>query len=121
MIKISICALLAAGLLVGCKKRSTETPASNKPAKPATAPSPSAAPSPTKPAVPAAPAVPPSPEIALRDLTAAARAFVMTQGKNPSSLDDLVKAGLHPKLPEPPQGKKYVLDIKTMSAVMVNN
>lgn len=121
MIKISICALLAAGLLVGCKKRSTETPASNKPAKPATAPSPSAAPSPTKPAVPAAPAVPPSPEIALRDLTAAARAFVMTQGKNPSSLDDLVKAGLHPKLPEPPPGKKYVLDIKTMSAVMVNN
>ncbi len=83
-------------ILPGCKKRpSTAVPASTQPA-------------------------PPNPEADIPNLTTAVRAYVMTQGKPPATLDDLVKAGCIARLPTPPPGKKYAIDTKKAEAVLVN-
>ncbi|MBI5800480.1 MAG: hypothetical protein HZA92_07105 [Verrucomicrobia bacterium] len=87
---------MTAALIPGCKKR------------PATA-----APAATQPA-------PANPTTDLPNLTIAVRAYVMTQGKPPTSLEDLVKAGCIPRLPTAPAGKKYAIDGKKAEAVLVN-
>lgn len=87
---------LMGALLPGCKKRpSAAAPASTEPA-------------------------PPNPETDIPNLTIAVRAYVMTQGKPPATLDDLVKAGCIPRVPTAPAGKKYVIDAKKAAAVLVN-
>ena len=121
------CALIAC-LLAGCdKSKPTGTPTGR----------PVAAPPPVRPASPAPTAatqpVPPTPtaeagaapakgsaEAALQELIGVVRAYIMTQGKTPATLEDLVKAGLIPKLPTPPPGKKFVLDAKRNSVLLVN-
>lgn len=66
------------------------------------------------------PAAPPDPATDIPNLTIAVRSYVMTQGKAPATLDDLVKAGCIARLPTPPAGKKYAIDAKKAEAVLVN-
>lgn len=80
----------------GCKKRPPATPVSNQPA------------------------APPNPSTDLPKLVEAVRSHVMSQGKPPETLDDLVKNGCIGQLPTPPPGKKYVLDAKKTGVVLVN-
>ena len=63
---------------------------------------------------------PPNPAADLPNLTIAVRAYVMTQGKSPATLDDLVKSGCIPRLPTPPAGKKYAIDVQKSQAVLIN-
>ncbi|MBI3877015.1 MAG: hypothetical protein HY300_13850 [Verrucomicrobia bacterium] len=65
-------------------------------------------------------AVPADVEKNLRDLTDALRAYFMTQGKAPTSMQDLVKAGLIRRLPEPPPGKRFAIDPSKSSVVLVD-
>lgn len=66
------------------------------------------------------PATPPNPQTDLPKLVEAVRSHVMSQGKAPDTLDDLVKSGCIDRLPTPPPGKKYVLDAKKTGVVLVN-
>ena len=66
------------------------------------------------------PAPTPDASPGLAELTMAVRSYVMTQGKPPGTLEDLAKAGTIRKLPTPPPGKKYVLDPKGMSVLLVD-
>ena len=92
-----LCALLVALPLAACKR---------KPAAGATAPE--------------APAAPSNPEADLRTLNDAVRAHVMGQLKEPTTLEDLVKTGFIKRLPTPPPGKKFVLDGKNSSVLLVD-
>ena len=92
-----LCALLVALPLAACKR---------KPAAGATAPE--------------APAAPSNPEVDLKALNAAVVAYAMGQLKEPATLDDLVKTGFIKRLPTPPPGKKYVLDAKKSSVLLVD-
>ena len=65
------------------------------------------------------PPPPPNPQVDLPNLTAAVRAHVMTQGKMPTTLDDLVKANCIGRIPQAPPGKKYVLDAKKTAVSLV--
>jgi hypothetical protein len=56
----------------------------------------------------------------LPNLTAAVRAHVMSQGKVPQALDDLVKANCIDRIPQAPPGKKYELDAKKTGIVLVD-
>ena len=93
--------LLLLALLVmalpGCKKR----------------PAPAAAAS-------AQPATPPDPQKDLAELSMAVRAYYLSQGKHPATLDDLVQARCIYRLPTPPTGKKYSIDTKKLEAVFVD-
>lgn len=92
--------LLLALLLValpGCKKR----PAPEAPA-------------------PTQPATPPDPQKDLAELSMAVRAYYLSQGKHPATLDDLVQARCIYRLPTPPAGKKYSIDAKKLEAVLVD-
>ena len=92
-----LCALLVALPLAACKR---------KPAAGATAPE--------------APAAPSNPEADLKALNAAVVAYAMGQLKEPATLDDLVKTRFIKRLPTPPPGKKYVLDAKKSSVLLVD-
>ncbi len=81
----------------GCKKRSA-------PAAPANA----------------QPAAPADPQKDTAELTMAVRAYYLSQGKHPATLDDLVQARCIYRLPTPPPGKKYALDTKKLEAVLVD-
>lgn len=87
---------LLAFALPGCKKRSVAAPVSAQPAQP------------------------PNPEKDLPELTMAVRAYYLSQGKHPATLDDLVQARCLPGLPTPPPGKKYVIDAKKLEAALVD-
>jgi hypothetical protein len=94
--RILLLLCLFGAVLSGCKKRpGTTAPASTQPA-------------------------PPNPEVDIPNLTIAVRAYVMTQGKPPATLDDLVKAGCIARLPTAPAGKKYAIDAKRAQAVLVS-
>ena len=69
---------------------------------------------------PEAPAAPSNPEVDLKALNAAVVAYAMGQLKEPATLDDLVKTGFIKRLPTPPPGKKYVLDAKKSSVLLVD-
>ena len=90
-----LCLWVAA--LPGCKKR----PAPEPPAS-------------------AQPATPPDPQKDLAELSMAVRAYYLSQGKHPATLDDLVQARCIYRLPTPPPGKKYALDAKKLEAVLVD-
>lgn len=93
--------LLLLSLLVavfpGCKKR----PASTAPAS-------------------VQPAAPPDPQKDTAELTMAVRAYYLSQGKHPATLDDLVQARCIYRLPTAPPGKKYAIDAKKLEAVLVD-
>ena len=94
--RILLLICLLGAVLSGCKKRpGTAAPASTEPA-------------------------PPNPEADIPNLTIAVRAYVMTQGKAPATLDDLVKAGCIARVPTAPVGKKYAIDAKKAQAVLVS-
>ncbi len=97
MNRLLLCALLVALPLAACKR---------KPAAGATSPE--------------APAAPSNPEVDLKALNAAVVAYAMGQLKEPATLDDLVKTGFIKRLPTPPPGKKYVLDAKKSSVLLVD-
>ena len=97
MNRLLLCALLAVLPRAACKR---------KPAAGATAPE--------------APAAPSNPEVDLKALNAAVVAYAMGQLKEPATLDDLVKTGFIKRLPTPPPGKKYVLDAKKSSVLLVD-
>ena len=61
-----------------------------------------------------------NPEKDLADLNDAVRGYGMTKFKKPDTLEDLVKAGLIQRLPVAPVGKKYILDDKKNSALLVD-
>lgn len=89
-------ALLVAAL-PGCKKRpAPEAPASIQPA------------------------TPPDPQRDLAELSMAVRAYYLSQGKHPATLDDLVQARCIYRLPTPPAGKKYAIDAKKLEAILVD-
>ena len=69
---------------------------------------------------PEAPAAPSNPEVDLRTLNDAVRAHVMGQLQEPTTLEDLVKTGFIKRLPTPPPGKKFVLDGKKSSVLLVD-
>jgi hypothetical protein len=87
---------LLAVALPGCKRRPAAAPVSTQPA------------------------LPPNPEKDLSELTMAVRAYYLSQGKHPATLDDLVQARCIYVLPTPPPGKKYVIDAKKMEAALVD-
>ena len=60
------------------------------------------------------------PEKDLAHLNDAVRGYGMTKFKKPDTLEDLVKAGLIERLPVAPVGKKYILDDKKNSALLVD-
>ncbi len=91
-----LCALLAALPLAACKRKPAAPPA------------------------PAAAAAPANPEADLKTLNEAVRAHVMGQLKEPATLEDLVKTGFIKRLPTAPPGKKYVLDAKQSSVLLVD-
>lgn len=62
----------------------------------------------------------PDPEKDLANLNEAVRGYGMTKFRKPDKLEDLVKAGMIDRLPSPPAGKKYVLDDKKNSALLVD-
>ena len=92
-----LCALLFALPLTACKR---------KPSSTSTAPE--------------APAAPPNPEVDLKTLNEAARAYVMGQLKDPSTVDDLVKEGFLKRVPAAPAGKKYALSPDKKSVLLVD-
>ena len=94
--RLLLCALLCTLPMASCKR---------KPASASTAPE--------------APAAPPNPEVDLKVLNEAVRAHIMGQLKEPATLEDLVKTGFVKRLPTPPPGKKYVLDAKKSSVLLV--
>jgi len=83
--------------LPGCKKR----PAAAAPAS-------------------AQPATPPDPQKDLAELNLAVRAYYLSQGKRPTTLDDLVQGRCINRLPTPPAGKKYAIDGQKLEAVLVD-
>ncbi len=97
MNRLLLCALLCALPLAACKR---------KPTVAGTAPE--------------APAAPPNPDVDLKTLNEAVRAHIMGQPKEPTTLDDLVKAGLIKRIPTAPPGKKYVLDVKKAVVLLVD-
>ena len=97
MNRLLLCALLLALPLIACKR---------KPSSTSTAPE--------------APAAPPNPEVDLKALNEAVRAHIMGQLKEPTTLEDLVKTGFIKRLPAAPAGKKYVLDAKKASVLLVD-
>lgn len=97
MNRLLLCAFLFALPLAACKRKPSEATAS-----------------------PEAPAAPANPEVDLKALNDAMRAYVMGQLKDPTTLDDLVKAGFMKRLPQAPPGKKYVLDVKKSAVQLVN-
>ena len=90
-------ALVLGTALPGCKKRSPSVTSVN-----------------------ATPARPPNPEKDLAELSLAVRAYYLSQGKQPGTLDDLVQARCIYQLPTPPAGKKYAIDAKKLEAVLVD-
>lgn len=97
MNRLLLCALLCALPLAACKR---------KPSGAATAPE--------------APAAPPNPEVDLKTLNEAVRAHIMGLLKEPTTLEELVKTGFIKRLPAAPPGKKYVLDGKKGSVLLVD-
>ena len=93
MKNLLLCALL---LLGACKKSSPASKVDNTPPPPA------------------------NPQVDLPNLTAAVRAHVMSQGKVPQTLEDLVKANCIDRIPQAPAGKKYVLDAKKTGIALVD-
>lgn len=73
-----------------------------------------------KPAAPEAPAAPPNPVEDLKALNEAVRAHVIGLTTELATLEDLVKSGFIKRLPTPPPGKKYVLDAKKSSVLLVD-
>ena len=92
-----LCALLFALPLAACKR---------KPAPTVTAPE--------------APAAPPNPAVDLKVLNEAVNSYLMSQPKEPETLDDLVKAKLVLRIPVAPPGKKYALAANRMSVLLVD-
>ena len=97
MNRLLLCALVLVLPLTACKR---------KPSSTSTAPE--------------APAAPPNPEVDLKTLNEAVRAHIMGLLKEPAALEDLVKTGFIKRLPTPPPGKKYVLDAKKASVLLVD-
>jgi hypothetical protein len=96
MNRLLLCALLFALPLAACKRK------------------------PVVPSVPEAPAAPPNPEMDLKVLNEAVRAHIMGQLKEPATLEDLVKTSFIKRLPTAPPGKKYILDAKKSSVLLVD-
>ncbi|MEQ2010130.1 MAG: hypothetical protein ABMA26_25385 [Limisphaerales bacterium] len=97
MNRLLLCTLLFALPLTACKR---------KPSSTSTAPE--------------APAAPPNPEVDLKALNEAVRAHIMGLLKEPATLEELVKTGFIKRLPAAPPGKKYVLDPKKASVLLVD-
>lgn len=55
----------------------------------------------------------------LRDLTQAVRKYSIERKQKPKTLNEVVAAGYVQNLPEPPRGKKFEIDSKTMQVVLV--
>lgn len=68
----------------------------------------------------AQPASPADPQRDTAELTMAVRAYYLSQGKHPTTLDDLVQARCIYRLPTAPAGKKYAIDAKKMEAVLMD-
>ncbi|MFM8468705.1 MAG: hypothetical protein ACKODH_01850 [Limisphaerales bacterium] len=96
MRELLVFCLCFAAVLSGCKKR----------------------PAPVAPAV--QPATPPNPEKDLAELNLAVRAYYLSQGKRPATLDDLMQARCINRLPTAPAGKKYAIDAQKLEAVLVD-
>lgn len=97
MNRLLLCALLCALPLAACKRKPSTTARA-----------------------PEAPAAPPNPEVDLKALNEAVRAHIMGLLKEPPTLEELVKTGFIKRLPTPPPGKKYVLDAKKASVLLVD-
>ncbi len=99
----------------------------NEPSTPASTPAPAGtpqavAPPPAAPsAQPVTPAVIPATsnaEAALGDLTQALRKYAAEKQRVPASINEVVAAGYIQNLPQPPAGKRYVIDAKRVAVVL---
>jgi len=110
--------------LIGCGKSKPETtdttqspaPASQPAAEQPSAPPPTADAAPATGDAPAPEAEDPSLEALNKSLTA----YIMGQLKEPTTLEELVKAGYIKRLPQPPPGKKFALNGNRTAVVLVN-
>jgi hypothetical protein len=119
--------VLAVICLVGCGKSKSDAPPA-----PAAAPKsasieadPGAAPPPPPTAATTAdsPAAEGTGEVTapgLEEINRALNAYTMGQMKEPSTLEDLVKAGFIKKLPTPPPGKRFALNANRTAVVVVD-
>ncbi|HSH93141.1 MAG TPA: hypothetical protein VK968_03270 [Roseimicrobium sp.] len=96
------------------------TVAGETPAAPT--PPPTAAPTEAAPAAAAAAAEAPvaADQDAVTKVTYALQSFSIAMGRNPSSLDELIKSGYLKALPAPPAGKKFKFDPDRMTLTLVN-
>lgn len=60
-------------------------------------------------------------EIGLAQINEALKVFVKDLERFPNSLDEMVKVRVISRIPNPPVGKKYALDPKAKTAVLVND
>lgn len=60
-------------------------------------------------------------EIGLAQINEALKVFTRDTERFPNSLDEMVKLRVINRIPQPPVGKKYALDQKTKTAVLVND
>jgi hypothetical protein len=56
----------------------------------------------------------------LNSLTQSVRRYTVEKRQLPKTLDDVVRAGYLPSLPNAPQGKKFALDLKSVRVILVD-
>jgi hypothetical protein len=69
---------------------------------------------------PTAVVIPSDPTAALNALTQAARKYSFEKRQPPASVEELATAGYVQSLPQPPAGKKFVIDKKRMVVELAN-
>jgi hypothetical protein len=101
----------------GCGKK--QPAAAPLPPAPVSAePVPVTPPSPTPPAAPAVIPATSSAEAALGTLSQAVRRYAAEKQRVPATLDEVAAAGYIQIVPQPPAGKRYVIDRKRMEVTL---
>jgi hypothetical protein len=119
-----IAALLLAGtaLICGCSKSAPPPPAQPNEARPeADAPATTPAEAATPPASAASSSSESDVTARLSELTQAVRKFSAEKQRVPSSLEEVAGAGYIAVAPPAPAGKKFAVDTKRLSVILVNH
>ena len=114
--KALLLCIAGVSLWVGCGKEKVATPAASREVAP---PPPAVAPVAAPAAGTEANALPVE-DPSLAELNRAVNAYTIGMLKEPATLEELVKAGYLKRLPAPPPGKKFVLDARKTSVLVVD-
>ena len=108
MRSVALCALLAAGIVAGCKKSEPPVPTSDAQGVGEAVPSPRGTDFPTSapPAVTIAPSA--DPQTTLQQLSLELRRYVVRTHRIPKNFDEFA-ANSNVQFPPPPAGKKYAI------------